>query len=120
MPVTLRAHAVVHGEGTKQSAIFIPLPADAVQPTVSITQFLGQLAVEVPCAVKTVELPPHLPDLRVDTVVTVKKLFYTKFRHGCKFAFISAVCRFAQAQVAHSSCAPQTSRIFKNCAALYG
>src|ERR1035441_7733623 len=47
MPVTLCAHAVVHGEGTKQSAIFIPLPADAVQPTVSITQFLGQLAVEV-------------------------------------------------------------------------
>jgi hypothetical protein len=35
----------------------------------------------VPGAVKTVELASHFPDLRVDAVVTVKKPFYTKFRH---------------------------------------
>jgi len=91
MPVTLFARAVVHDEGTKQTAFFIPMPAGAVQPTVAITQFLGQLAVEVPCAVKTVELPPHLPDLRVDTVVTVKKLFYTKFRHVGKSTVVVSV-----------------------------
>ena len=91
MPVTLCARAVVHDEGTKQSASFIPLPADAVQPTVSITQFLGQLAVEVPCAVKTVELPPHLPDLRVDTVITVIKPFYTKFRQVGKSTVVFSV-----------------------------
>ena len=91
MPVTLRAGAVVHGERTEQSAIFIPLPADAMQTTVAITQFLGQLAVMVPGAVKTVEFPPHLPDLRVDAVVTVIKPFYTKFRHVGKSTVVVSV-----------------------------
>ena len=57
------------------------MPADAMQKTVPIAQFLGQLAVMVPGAVKTVELPTHLPDLRVDAVVPVKKPFYAKFWH---------------------------------------
>jgi len=91
MPVTLCARAVIHGEGTEQSAIFIPKPADAVQTAVAITQFLGQLAIEVPGAVKTVELPPHLPDLRVDTVITVIKPFYTKFRHVGKSTVVVSV-----------------------------
>jgi len=45
----------------------------------------------VPGAVKTVELPPHLPDLRVDTVITVIKPFYTKFRHVGKSTVVVSV-----------------------------
>jgi hypothetical protein len=81
VPVTLRARAVVHGEGTKQAAIFIPLPANAVQPSVVITQFLGELTVEIPGAVTTVQPPSHFPDLHMDATITIIKPFYAKFRH---------------------------------------
>ena len=94
MPVILPAGAVVHGEGTEQPPLFIPLAAGAVQPPVPIAQFLGQLAVMVPSAVKTVELPPHLHDLRVDAVVTIIKPFYAKFWHFRKSTVVVSVAAF--------------------------
>jgi hypothetical protein len=94
MPVILPAGAVVHGEGTEQPPLFIPLAAGAVQPPVPIAQFLGQLAVMVPGAVKTVELAPHLPDLRVGAVVTIIKPFYAKFWHFRKSTVVVSVTAF--------------------------
>jgi len=87
----LRARAVVHGEGTKQAAIFIPMPANAVQPSVAITQFLGELAVEIPSAVTTMQSPSHFPDLHMDAAITVIKLFYAKFRHIRKSTVVVSV-----------------------------
>jgi hypothetical protein len=62
-----------------------------MQKAVAVAQFLGQLAVEVPSAVKTVELPPHFPDLRVDAFVTVIEPFYAKFRHIRKSTVVVSV-----------------------------
>jgi hypothetical protein len=67
------------------------MPADAMQPTMAVAQFLGQLAVMVPSAVKAVELPPHFPDFRVDVAITIIKPFYAKFRHVGKSTVVVSV-----------------------------
>jgi len=72
---------MVHREEAKQTALFIPLPANSVHPAIAITQFLGQLAIEMPGSVKTVELPIRYPNFLVDASVTIIKPLYAKFRH---------------------------------------
>ena len=90
VPVTLCASAMIHRKGTEQVAVFIPLPAGAVHPALAIAQFLGQLAVEMPRPITTVQLPAHLPDFRVDASIAVIKPLYAKFRHVNK-STVSAV-----------------------------
>jgi hypothetical protein len=92
MPVTLGSSAVVHGERTQQAAIFIPFPAQAVQPSMLIAQFPGKLAVEMPGAVKAMKFPVHLPDFRVDSSVAVIKPLYATLRHVRKLTLLPARC----------------------------
>jgi hypothetical protein len=100
MPVRLRARAVVHGEGTQQLPVFIPLPAGSVQAAVTITQFLGDLAIEMPCAVTTVQPPSHFPDLHMDAAITVIKPFYAKFRHIRKSTVVVSVAALFNVSIA--------------------
>lgn len=81
MPITLRARTVVQREGTEQAAIPIPLPTYAMQKAVPIPQFLGQLAVRMPGAVKTVELARTFPGLQANMSITVANPFYARLRH---------------------------------------
>ena len=106
----LRARAMVHGEGTKQAAVFIPMPADAMQKSVAITQFFGLLAVMVPGAVWTVELPPHFLDFRVDVAVTIIKPFYAKFRHIRKSTVVVSVAALFNVRI----CQALYPNLFKN------
>jgi hypothetical protein len=82
---------VVHSERTQQAAVFIPLPADTVQPTVAIAQFFGQLTVEMPGSVKAMKFPIQLPDFPVDSPVAVIKPLYAKLRHFGKLTVLPAV-----------------------------
>jgi hypothetical protein len=82
---------VVHGERTQQAAIFIPFPAQAVQPSMLIAQFFGQLAVKMPGSVKAMKFPVHLPDFPVDSPVAVIKPLYAKLRHVRKLTVLPAV-----------------------------
>jgi hypothetical protein len=52
-----------------------------MQKTVTIPQFLGQLAIVIPGAVKAVEFTCHLPRFQVNMAISVMKPFYAKFRH---------------------------------------
>jgi hypothetical protein len=72
---------VVHGEGTEQTALFIPLAARAMQKSVAIRQFVRELIVMMPSAVETVEFPCRFPDLRLDAAIPVIKPFYAKLGH---------------------------------------
>jgi hypothetical protein len=81
MPIKLPARAVFHGKGTKQTALFIPLAARAMQNAVAIRQFLGELTVMMPGAVETVEFACHFPGLRLDAAIPVIKPFYANLGH---------------------------------------
>ena len=89
VPIPLSAGAVVHGEGTEQMAVFIPLPAKAVRFAVVVTLFFSQLAVVMPCAAKAVKLPSHFPVFHADLSVAVIKPLYATFRHVCKSTTLS-------------------------------
>jgi hypothetical protein len=81
MPIPLEAGAVDHREGAEQTTVFIPLAAPAVQPSVTVTQFLGKLAVAMPDAASAMKIARHDPVFRVDSTVPVIKPFYAQFWH---------------------------------------
>jgi len=66
------------------------LPAGAVQAAVAVVQFLGQLAVEMPGAIATVQLPSHFPDFHVNSAIPVIIPFYATFRHVRKLTLLPA------------------------------
>ena len=78
MPVMLDAGAVNHRERAKRTPVFVPFPAHAMQEAVAIAQFLDQLAVSMPGAVKVVKLAVHFPDFRMDLTTAVVKPFYAR------------------------------------------
>jgi hypothetical protein len=55
-----------------------------MQQAVTIRQFLGDLAIVMPSAVKTVGLSRQFPGLRADVSVTVVNPFYAKPWHVVK------------------------------------
>ena len=84
IPVADKSRAVVKGETTQQPSGVIPLPAQAVPLTQMIAGFLGQLAVEMPAAIESVQLPANILDRFTNSTVPIIKPGCAKFLHGCR------------------------------------
>ena len=76
IPVTLETDATSDVERTKQTPVFIPLAADAVQPAMLVAQFLRELAVAMRGALSLVKLTVHRSRLRVNSATAIVKPFY--------------------------------------------
>lgn len=88
MPLTTCASAVINDEGTKQPAILVPLPVRAVPLSVIVVRFLGNLAIVMAGAAKSMQPPVQFPVFQAKLAVAIITPIYATFWHVKK----STIC----------------------------